>query len=131
MSGHLDLDLVRRLADGEPVTPASAPDLAVFTARCGAAGVPDDVVAELTGLYALADGLTDDDVVGFHPCADPVLFEWWADGELWLGQRHLTTTRWSAGLGYALGDAAGPSFGPDSEFGSLRALLASVLDARA
>lgn len=120
-------DLVHRVLDGAPATPASAADRALFVERARAAGVPGTVVTELLALYALHDGLTDETGLGFHPCADPVIFEWWASGELWLGQRHLYTVRWTAEHGYTRGDAVDVLFSPDDAFASLTDLLAAAV----
>ncbi|MFC5062443.1 hypothetical protein [Actinomycetospora atypica] len=119
-------ELVHRVLDGAPATPASAADRAVFAER--AADVPAFVVDELLTLYALHDGLTDETGLGFHPCADPVIFEWWASGELWLSQRHLYTVRWTAEHGYSRGDAVDVLFSPDDAFASLTDLLAAALE---
>ena len=116
------------MLDGATPSPASAADRAVFTGRARTAKVPEPVITELLALYARHDGLTDEASLGFHPCADPVIFEWWATGELWLGQRHLHTVRWTAEHGYTRGDAVDVLFGPDDAFGSLTALLAAAVD---
>jgi hypothetical protein len=118
--------LVLRVLDGAPVSPASAADRAVFAER--AAGVPGPVVTELLALYSLHDGLTDETGLGFHPCADPVIFDWWASGELWLSQRHLHTVRWTAEHGYTRGDAVDVLFGPADAFRSLTDLIAAALE---
>jgi hypothetical protein len=122
-------DLVARILDGEPATPASDDRIAVFRARCAERGVPDVVTGELAALYAVADGLVDDDHLCLHPCDDPVIFEWWADRELWLGQRHFHTLRWTQADGFALGDAAtvahDPTWVSDTMIGLLRRVLAA------
>ncbi|MEJ2869154.1 hypothetical protein WCD74_15375 [Actinomycetospora sp. OC33-EN08] len=122
-------DVVRRILDGDPATPAPEADRAVFAERAHAAGVPGPVVDELLALYAVHDGLTDETGLGFHPCADAVIFEWWPDGGLWLGQRHLHTVRWTPTHGFSTGDASDVSFGPGDEFASLLELLEAAADA--
>ncbi|MDL5158684.1 hypothetical protein [Actinomycetospora termitidis] len=118
-------DLVRRILDGEPAVPAPEADRDLFARRAGEAGVPGAVVAELVALYAVHDGLADETSLGFHPCADVVIFEWWPDDGLWLGQRHFHTTRWTPEHGFARGDATDVMFGPDDAFPTLVDLLAA------
>lgn len=123
-------DLVARILDGDPAVPASDDRIAVFRNRSTERGVPATVIAELAALYAVADGLADDDHLCFHPCDDLVIFEWWADRELWLGQRHFHTLRWTPSHGFALGDAATVAHDRTWVAGTLAGLLRRVLAER-
>lgn len=122
--------LVDRVQDGEPATPASDERISVFRARATERAVPADVTAQLAALYAVADELTDDDHLGLHPCDDLVIFEWWPDRELWLGQRHFHTLRWTPDAGFALGDASTVAHDPTWTSDTLAGLLRRVLDER-
>jgi len=58
----------------------------------------------------------------FHRCDDIILFEWWDQQELWLGQRDMDTLRWT-NLGFCLGDASNVSYGQDYQFPTLLQLI--------
>ena len=47
------------------------------------------MIAELAAFYEVTDGVPCLDGFDFHAGGDEILFEWWDDRELWLGQRDL------------------------------------------
>ena len=94
-----------------------------FAARATASGVPPEVLAQLLDLYAVADGFSYEMTFGFFPCADIIIFEWWANQELWLSQRHNDTIRWASGK-FCLGDASNASYSSLDKYDTLLELLA-------
>jgi hypothetical protein len=97
------------------MTPASESSLNLFAARASARNVPHDVVAQLTDFYSVVDGVPSLDSLAIHGSADLVIFDWWDQRELWLGQRDLYTLRWSRDR-YCIGDAANVSHSPSDEY---------------
>lgn len=104
------------------MSPASPGTLNDFLILANERGVPSMAVEQLTQLYSITNGVPCLDSFDFHSCDDPVLFEWWDDGDLWLAQRDFYTIRWSHGK-FCLGDASNISFGDQDEFDSLTDLL--------
>ena len=106
-------------------TPAATPEhLSLFVGEATRRGVPDDVIEQLSDLYAVCDCCSYETVMSFHNCSNTILFEWWRNEELWLGQRDFYTLRWSGSLGkFSLGDPSNISFGPDYESSTLIGLV--------
>src|SRR5262249_8913601 len=81
------------------------------------AQVPHKVVTQLADFYSLVDGVPCLDSLDIHRCADLILFEWWDQQELWLGQRDCYTLRWSgAKEKFCVGDAGNVSFSAGDEY---------------
>ena len=99
------------------MVPASENALDVFTTRAKEHKVPDDVIAQLADFYSVVDGVPCLDSLDIHRCADEIVFEWWDERELWLGQRDFYTLRWSwAKQRYCVGDASNVSFSASDEY---------------
>jgi hypothetical protein len=98
MKKILDISaLLKPLFDAYKVAmkPASESSLNLFRGRAIERKVPHDVVTQLTNFYSIVDGVTCLNSLDIHRCADLILFEWWDQQELWLGQRDFYTIRWS------------------------------------
>jgi len=111
--------LLRPLFDAYEVAmkPATKTSLKLFKARTVERKVPQDVVTQLTDFYSVVDGVPCLDSLDIHRCADLILFEWWDQQELWLGQRDSYTLRWSAGKNrFCIGDAGDVSFSASDEY---------------
>src|SRR5262245_40515987 len=101
----------------KPMEPASEASLELFRARTAERKVPRDVVAQLVEFYSVLDGVPCLDSLAIHPCADLILFEWWDQQELWLGQRDFYTLRWSQAKDrFCIGDASNVSFSASDEY---------------
>jgi hypothetical protein len=101
------------------MVPASETSLNLFTARANQRKVPSEVIAQLSEFYSVVDGVPCLNSLDIHRCADLIIFEWWDERELWLGQRDFYTLRWSwAKDKYCIGDAGNVSFSPSDEFRS-------------
>src|SRR5262249_18508301 len=91
--------------------PASKNSLALFQARAKERKVPGDVVKQLADFYSTVDGVPCLNSLDIHRCDDLILFEWWNQQELWLGQRDFYTLRWSSSKKrFCIGDAGNVSF---------------------
>jgi hypothetical protein len=97
--------------------PASEFSLDLFRARAAERKIPEDVVAQLTDFYSIIDGVPCLDSLDIHRCAVLILFEWWDQQELWLGQRDFYTLRWSGAKNrFCIGDPGNVSFSPRDEY---------------
>ena len=97
--------------------PASESALKLFALRVNERKVPKDVVAQLTDFYSILDGVPCLDSLDIHRCDDIIIFEWWDERELWLGQRDFYTLRWSWSKDrFCIGDAGNVSFSPNDEY---------------
>jgi len=106
----------------EGIAPASKEEIEVFEKRAREFGVENNVIEQLIDLYSVADNFMYEVILGFHSCMDDMIFEWWQDGELWIGQRDFNTLRWSNGA-FCLGDAGNVSYSKDNEYESLIDLI--------
>jgi hypothetical protein len=104
------------------IKPATKEQINIFTQRAIENGVDTKVIQQLVELYEVADFFYYEIIIGFHHCDDPVIFEWWNDKELWLGQRDFNTLRWAQGK-FCLGDASSISFSDDYKFDTLIELI--------
>lgn len=112
-------EIVRPLFDlyNLQMTPASDDSLKAFKERATSHDVPTEVIEELSNYYAMVGGTP-----WIHKCDDVIVFEWWNEGELWLGQRDLYTLRWTNNR-YCIGDAGNVSFSPSDEHETLGSAL--------
>lgn len=111
--------LLKPLFDSYEVAmkPASESSLRLFRARAVEYKVPHDLVGQLTDFYSIIDGVPCLNSLVIHRCADLILFEWWDQQELWLGQRDFYTLRWSSEKGrFCIGDAGNVSFSASDEY---------------
>jgi hypothetical protein len=110
------------------LTPASESSLRMFRARAAEHAAPDAVVAQLTDFYSVVDGVPCLDSLDIFRCDDPIIFEWWGQRELWLGQRDDATLRWSLARGaFCIGDASNVSFSADDEHPTFAVALRHLL----
>jgi hypothetical protein len=97
--------------------PASDSSLNLFTARAVERQVSDDVIMQMVDFYSIVDGIPCLNSLDVHRCEDVILFEWWDQQELWLGQRDFYTLRWSQSKErFCIGDASEVSFSTSDEY---------------
>lgn len=104
------------------VLPATSNQLEIFKSNAKGHGVKNSVIEELSSLYQLANKLDFEVILGFHSCDDEIIFEWWNEGVLWLGQRDFNTLRWVNDK-YCLGDAGDYSYSEENEYDTLEGLV--------
>ena len=74
------------------IKPASEEEYKTFAKRCHQYGAEGSLVSELRNFYRQTKSL-----FGYVTCDDEIIFEWWQDSkELWLGNLHMDTFRYSA-----------------------------------
>ena len=104
------------------VVPATSTQLEVFQKNAKRHGVKESVINELLGFYQVVNNLDFEVILGFHSCDDEIIFEWWSEGVLWLGQRDFNTLRWVNDK-FCLGDAGDYSYSKDDEYDTLEGLV--------
>ena len=102
--------------------PASKGQIEIFKTKAEENGVKGTVISQLCELYEVADNYFFDIIMGFHSCTDEIIFEWWEDNELWIGQRDFNTLRWTKDK-FCLGDASSISYSSDNEYDTLIELI--------
>src|SRR5690606_716714 len=75
-------------------------------------GLPDKTVLEFIEFYRVTNGIPCLDSLDIHKINDIILFEWWDDSEIWIGQRDFYTIRWKD-YKYHLGDASNLNHGSE------------------
>lgn len=120
MTNTIDLAaLLKPLFDeyGMAMKPASETSLNVFRRRAVERQVPDDVVAQLACFYSIVDGVPCLDSLDIHRCEDWILFDWWDQQEIWLGQRDFYVLRWSRSKDrFCVGDVGNVSLSTSNEY---------------
>ena len=106
----------------EMIISADEATLNAFRDRAEKTGIPLGVIDQLAEFYKFTNGVPCLDGFDFHRCDDELVFEWWSNGELWLGQRNMDILRWTNGK-FMLGDASNISYGREYEFTNLTELL--------
>jgi len=102
------------------IKPASELSLRAFRVIAYRHGLPEHVIEQLISFYSQVGDVPCLDSLDIHSCDDESLFEWWRDGELWLGTRDCYILRWSSKKGlFCIGDASNISFSKKEEFGNL------------
>jgi hypothetical protein len=97
--------------------PASKRSRNLFRSRADERKVPHAVITQLADFYSITDGVPCLDSLEIHRCDDLILFEWWDQQELWLGQRDFYTLRWSLSKKrFCIGDAGNVSFSESEEY---------------
>jgi hypothetical protein len=116
--------LLTNLICGEDyvIKPATKEQIDIFVHRAIENEVDTKVIRQLVDLYEVADFFYYEIIIGFHRCDDPVVFDWWEDKELWLGQRDFNTLRWTGGK-FCLGEACMVSFSDECRFDTLIELI--------
>ena len=106
----------------DELLPASLEKVEKFKINAQQKGVNNEVIEQLTDLYLVSDNFTAEVIMGFNPCNDEILFEWWDDKELFIGQRDFNTLRWANGK-FCLGDASSISYSEKYEYDTLIELI--------
>jgi hypothetical protein len=114
-------------AEEEEATPATKQELDNFTEVATQKGVPQSVISQLVNFYTVTNGIEGIDGFSFFACDDEILFEWWDNTELWLGQRDDDILRWANGK-FCLGDASKVSYDTEYEHDTLHQLLKFSID---
>ena len=104
------------------IKPATNEQIQVFIQRAKTNGVKEEIIEELVNLYRVANEFTSEVILAFHSCDSEIIFEWWEQGVLWLGQRDFNTIRWVNNK-YYLGDAGNYSYSEKNEYDTLEDLL--------
>lgn len=104
------------------IVPATKDQIEVFRKKSIKLGLDHNTIDQLIDLYTIANNFIYEVILGFHSCIDDTIFEWWDDGELWLGQRDFNTIRWANGK-FCLGDAGCISYSEENEHDSLIDLI--------
>jgi hypothetical protein len=87
------------------------------------------VIDQLVYFYSIVDGVPCLDSLDIHRCADLILFEWWDQQELWLGQKDFQTFRWSASKQrFCIGSAGNVSFSEDDEYSTFAEALGHLVE---
>lgn len=112
--------LLTSLPDGDDykIEPATKQQIDIFTQHALNNGLDNSAIKQLVELYEAANAYSYETIIQFHSCDDLILFEWWYDKELWLGQRDFYTIRWANGK-FCMGDASNVSFSEEEEFETL------------
>jgi hypothetical protein len=108
--------------DSYEIIPATEKQLSTFVEMASQRGVEQLVIEQLLDLYQVDNEFGYEIILAFHSCDDVILFEWWDDKEIWLGQRDFYTLRW-ANSKFCLGDASNVSFSEKYEFATLIELI--------
>lgn len=117
--------LLSKLVNGKshyPIKSATTEQIDLFTNRAIENKIEPTVIKQLVDLYLVANSFYYEIIIAFHSCDDLVIFEWWNDKELWIGQRDFNTLRWSGGK-FCLGDAGNTSFSDKYKFDTLIELI--------
>ena len=103
--------------------PATEAQIQIFVENCKTHVVPADIINELVEYYKLNNNF-----FKYFICDDLLIFEWYDQGCLWLGQRDLWSFRCLVDKHkYAIGDAGNDSFGEDYEFDTIEEMLHAFL----
>ena len=97
---------------------ATKQQIDIFTQRALSNGLDKSAIKQLVEFYEVANAYSYEMIVQFHSCDDLILFEWWYNKELWLGQRDFYTIRWANGK-FCMGDASNVSFSEEEKFETL------------
>ena len=107
------------------MVPANNELIACFYKEATAKGIPNEVIEQLIEFYKVTNGIPCLNGFSFHCCDDEILFEWWDDKELWLGESDDDILRWVSGK-YCLGDASEVSYSDQFEYLTLYELIETV-----
>lgn len=110
----------------EKMVPANEKQINYFKKKSTEKKVPKRAIEQLIEFYKISNGVPCLDSSDFHSCDDKIIFEWWSNKELWLGQRDSDTIRWKENK-FCLGDASNVSYGKEYEFDFLSDLLEKAL----
>ena len=100
------------------IEPATQQQIDVFMKRAVSNGLDSSAIEQLVELYEVANAYSYEMIISFHSCDDQILFEWWSNKELWLGQRDFYTIRWANGK-FCMGDASNVRFSEEESFDTL------------
>ena len=106
----------------EGIRPASLENIRSFRLKAKNKGIDKNIIEQLADLYSVADNFMYEVVMGFHPCSSDIIFEWWNEKELWIGQRDFNTLRWSNNK-FCLGNASSISYSKKNEYKTLVELI--------
>ena len=118
------LKLLKSLPEEESdgIFPAKRENIESFKKTAKEKGVPIEIIEELSDLYTVADSYAFNVILGFYSCVEDVIYEWWNENILWIGQRDFNTLRWANGK-YCLGDAGSICYSQENEYDTLVDLI--------
>jgi len=118
------VELLKPLFDDydEKFEPASEKQVFDFSEKCKQRNVPVSVCEQLIEFYSVTKGGFCLNGFSFHGIDDEILFEWWKDSELWLGDCNDDVLRWHEGC-FCIGDASNIYYSDDYKFQTLIELL--------
>jgi hypothetical protein len=119
-------ELVCNNKDRYKIIPTTEEQLNVFIENTKRYNIPQDVVNQLIEFYEVANGFEYEICIGVHSCDDWIIFEFWNEKELWLGQRDMDTFRWSKGK-FCLGSASCVSYSENHEFNTIPDFLEGTI----
>ncbi len=122
--------LLTSLVDGDDyyaIEPATKEQIDLFTDRAIENGIEPLVIQQLVNLYSVANSFNYEIVLSFHSCDDMIIFEWWDNKELWLGQRDFYSIRYVNGK-FCLGDASNVSFSDEDQYDTLIGLIEGCIN---
>lgn len=102
----------------ELIIPASQDQIESFRKEATSKKVPQKAIEELVRFYKVSTGIPCLDSVSIHEINDTILYEFWSEEELWIGQRDMDMIRWSDGK-FHLGSAGDLNYGPEDIFETL------------
>lgn len=117
-------DILKQIPEEETygIKPATDDQIQLFIQKAKQKGVKKEVIEELVNLYTVANEFTCENILAFHSCDNEIIYEWWEENVLWLGQRDFNTIRWMNDK-YCLGSAGNYSNSEKDEYDTLEDLL--------
>jgi hypothetical protein len=93
-----------------------------FVQKCKIKKVPIGAWEQLVEFYGVTNGVPCLNGFDFHACNNEIIFEWWNEDELWLGQCNDDILRWKNNE-FCLGDASNVAYSDQHKFPTLIELL--------
>lgn len=108
------------------INPASDVQIASFSEKAKLKGVPQNVIDQLVELYSVANELSCLAILAFFSCTDDLIYKYWDENTLWLGQRDFNSIRWVDDK-FCLGDAGDNSYSKEDEYDNLLDLIKACI----
>jgi hypothetical protein len=102
--------------------PATEKQIFDFSEKCKQRKVPVSVSEQLVEFYRITKGGFCLNGFSFHEIDDEILFEWWNNNEIWLGNCNDDVLRWGNGC-FCLGDASNVAYSDEYQFHTMIGLL--------
>ncbi|GHT22353.1 hypothetical protein FACS189430_04000 [Bacteroidia bacterium] len=117
-------DLLKPFFDknGKKFAVATEQQILDFVEKCKQKNVPVSTWEQLVEFYGVTNGVPCLNGFDFHACDDEIIFEYWDDNMLWLGQCN-DDVLWWVGNEFCIGDASNVSYTFEYEFDTLIEML--------